>query len=498
MKYPGQADHFDGRYSLPMTIIRGSFAIFAALLVAAAAFMFSSAVSAESVAEDAAVFQASETGIRILVNARATVQSAVVVGASDASEVAIETSIAAAQDSLAQVSDAVAASPSTLSAFEFVELGFTALDYSRSGDYLSSQAVIDGPMSDEYSLLLANMIGLRDDAASAVDGTRVAAQSAVRWLSAALGFGIPALFAFGVSLRSKRVTRAREITEALATERQLRKSQEDFIANVSHELRTPLTSVHGFLQLLEGGFVEDEHERSELVHLMYGESAELVRMVDDLLVAARLGNGALTYKTESTRIRREIEEVVRVASSDRFVLVDVPDVVVRVDRLRLRQVMRNLLSNAERYGGAEVSIKGKVLGDRLEITVGDDGPGVSADMAELLFDRFVTTEEPALAKGGFGLGLSIAKEIVNGMGGSIFYDRRDGETRFIFTVLLSTEPVSDLEEESHRLRDYQLVGSTLTKVGSHQPDKNQVVAAQGPTGSGAAIVDRRRGPRRTP
>lgn len=477
-----------------MTAVRRTFVVLAALLVAAAAFMFSSAVSAESVAVDATVFQVSETGIRSIVNARSSVQSAVVVAASDASEVTIEASLSEARSALSGAVDAIAATSSTRTGASFAELGSTALDYSRSGDYVSAQDVIDGPLNDEYALLLTELIGIRDDAASSVDGTRAAAQTAVRWLSAALGFGIPALLVFGMSRYAKRVSREREISEALETERQLRKSQEDFIANVSHELRTPLTSVHGFLQLLDGGHVAGEDERAEVVHLMYGESAELVRMVDDLLVAARLGNGGLTYKTENTRIRREIEEVVRV--NDQGVFVDVPDVVVRVDRLRLRQVIRNLLSNAQRYGGDAVSIRGKVLGDRLELTVADDGPGVSDDMAQVLFDRFVTTEEPALAKGGFGLGLSIVKEIVNGMGGSIFYDRGNGETRFVFTALISTDPETEVADDPRRLLDFQRPKSKLREAATATAPR--VVMAQGPQGSGPAFVDRRRGPRRTP
>lgn len=479
---------------LSMTTVRRAFVVLAALSVAAAAFMFSSAVSAESVAVDATVFQTSETGIRTIVNARSSVQSAAVVAASDASEATIESSLSDARGALSDAVDAIAATSSMRTGASFVEMGSTALDYSRSGDYLSAQEVIDGPMNDEYVLLLTELIGMRDDAASSVDGTRAAAQTAVRWLSAALGFGIPALLVFGMSRYAKRVSREREISEALETERQLRKSQEDFIANVSHELRTPLTSVHGFLQLLDGGHVEGAAEQAELVHLMYGESAELVRMVDDLLVAARLGNGGLTYKMESTRIRREIEEVVRV--NDQEVFVDVPDVLVRVDRLRLRQVVRNLLSNAQRYGGDTVSIRGKVLGDRLELTVADNGPGVSDDMAEMLFDRFVTTEEPALAKGGFGLGLSIVKEIVNGMGGSIFYDRRDSETRFVFTALISTDPETEPDDDPRRLLAFQQSTAQIQETASVPAPG--VVMAQGPQSSSPALVERRRGPRRTP
>ena len=498
------------------TVLQLSFVLLVAVLVAVAAFMFSAAVGGERIASEALVYQASETALRNVATARSSVQTAVVVGSSDAPDNVIDASYSAATGALENLSGTISDSGLESSAFsrlgvEFVGLGFGAIEFSQSDDYLSAQSVVDGPMVSTYELLVDELIGIRDDAAQSVSGVQNDAEAAVRVLSAVLGFGLPLVIAFVVWRFWKGTVRERETNEALEHERQMRKSQENFIANVSHELRTPLTSVHGFLQLLDGGLVSDPSETAELIRLMYGESGELVRMVDDLLVAARLGTGALTYKTETTRIRRELEKVVKVAGTDTHsIVVTVPDVAVRVDRLRLRQVLRNLLSNAQRYGGPNITIDGKVLGDRLEIVVADDGPGVDASIAQLLFDRFVTTNEPALAKGGFGLGLSIAKEIVNGMGGSIFYDRRDDETRFIFTVLLSSDDVEAPDTDTFKLGGYERVGDSfapadqlLSKAEAPEiGNQTDVAGAVRRTQSSLPqdiMVDRRlNGPRRTP
>jgi len=478
--------------------------------------MFSAAVSGERIASEAAVYQASETVLRNVTTARSTVQTAVVVGSSDAPSDVIEASYVSATEALENLSVAIGESglesgSVTRLGGEFVGLGFGAIEHSQSDDYLSAQTVVDGPMVATYDLLVDDLVGIRNDAARSVSGVQNDAEAAVRLLSAALGFGIPLLIAFAVWRFWKGTVRERETIEALEHERQIRKSQEDFIANVSHELRTPLTSVHGFLQLLDGGLVNDAAETAELIKLMYSESGELVRMVDDLLVAARLGSGALTYKTETTRIRRELEKVVKVAGTDSHsIVVNVPDVAVQVDRLRLRQVLRNLLSNAQRYGGPNVKIDGKVLGDRLEIVVADDGPGVDPGIAELLFDRFVTTDEPALSKGGFGLGLSIAKEIINGMGGSVSYDRMHNETRFVFTVPLSGDEAEAPDEDAIQLGGYERVGDRLVAPDAHVMTidaplgQNQAAAIGtiGPVQSSlpqGMMVDRRvHGPRRTP
>ena len=118
-----------------------------------------------------------------------------------------------------------------------------------------------------------------------------------------------------------------------------------------------------------------------------------------------------------------------------------PSLVVRADPLRLRQVIRNLVSNAIRHGGPNVSIDVRSVDEKVILSVIDDGEGVSKELETRLFDRFVHRGHKALLTGSVGLGLSIARSLVEGMDGSISYLRANNHT--VFSIIL---PAANGEE----------------------------------------------------
>ena len=120
--------------------------------------------------------------------------------------------------------------------------------------------------------------------------------------------------------------------------------------------------------------------------------------------------------------------------------------IVNVDRLRQQQVLRNLVSNATKYGGPHIHLRGRVEGQWYRWTVADDGDGVPPELEERLFQRFIHQHsfQQAVA-GGVGLGLSIVKSLAEGMGGSVGYERDPEEVRFIIRVPLAAEQ-PDLRE----------------------------------------------------
>jgi signal transduction histidine kinase len=113
------------------------------------------------------------------------------------------------------------------------------------------------------------------------------------------------------------------------------------------------------------------------------------------------------------------------------------EALVHVDRMRQRQVLRNLISNARKYGGPEIRLTGRVAGDMYEWVVADNGDGVPKEIEERLFQRFVHRGSLVTAPGGVGIGLSIVRALVEGMGGAIDYSRVGGWTEFRVTVPLS-------------------------------------------------------------
>jgi signal transduction histidine kinase len=225
----------------------------------------------------------------------------------------------------------------------------------------------------------------------------------------------------------------------LTAERELNRSKDEFIAGISHELRTPLTSIYGFSEhLVENGII-DPTEALELITLINHDSAELSRMVEDLLTAARLDSDALNFHYEAVPMLGEIDSVITpMRRAGATVSTDGDDEVVWADRARVRQIIRNLVSNAIRHGGDTVKVVIDQRSRVMALTVTDNGDGVTADVEARLFDRFVHDGRAPLLTGSVGLGLSIARSLAKTMGGDITYVRALGWTNFVLTLPLAT------------------------------------------------------------
>jgi len=253
---------------------------------------------------------------------------------------------------------------------------------------------------------------------------------------------IPATTLLSYRFIVRRQLRERRISfEArLKAEQDLSRAKDEFIAGLSHEFRTPLTSIYGFSEvLLESGIIDPESSL-ELISIINTESAELSRMVEDLLVAARLEAEALTIQSGPTDVRQEIESVIAPwIRSGRHIQVQVPTTMVWADPLRLRQVVRNLLSNALKHGGDSVGVWARIEQGQFVCSVVDDGPGVPNDIAGNLFERFVHDGRRALLTGSIGLGLNIARSLMLEMEGDLVYERIRETTWFTFRLPLAPD-----------------------------------------------------------
>ncbi|NNC44004.1 MAG: hypothetical protein HKO03_12275 [Acidimicrobiia bacterium] len=240
----------------------------------------------------------------------------------------------------------------------------------------------------------------------------------------------------------KRQQRQADLETRLDAARQLNQAREEFVANASHELRTPLTSIIGLSTLLsENPVIAENESANDLLSIIIGQSDDLARMVEDLLTTARLDSGALHFAFEDIDIQQAVTETIEphLLSGEVF-SADCEPGVVRADRLRLRQLIRNLLSNARKYGGSTIRIEGRTEGRTYVCSVIDDGPGVPQELEDRLFERFIHQGHQTATKESVGLGLSIVHALTEGMGGSISYRRVDGETHFEIRVPLSSEP----------------------------------------------------------
>lgn len=204
---------------------------------------------------------------------------------------------------------------------------------------------------------------------------------------------------------------------------QLNTKKNEFVALASHELKTPLTTLSGYLQLLK-------KEESNPVSLMFIEKAtsqvaKLIKLVDDLLEISKIEAGKLAFQVEEFDLKQllmETVETVKLAGNSHIVEVDVPegDVMVRADRDRLEQVLNNLLGNAIKYspGAARVWASIERHPDSVLVKIRDEGIGMTPAQQEKLFTPFYRAEEIKHI-GGLGIGLYLAKEIIEKHGGNI-------------------------------------------------------------------------------
>jgi len=235
---------------------------------------------------------------------------------------------------------------------------------------------------------------------------------------------------------------AREATEAAANAKQR------FLANISHELRTPM---HGIISFSRFG-VEDAQAgpREELLDYFRQISscgATLMSLLDDLLDLAKFDSGRMKLEFGELTLEEVAQEAVDEFTAlyqERQVALDFrvdPGLEsVRADRKRLRQVFRNLLSNAGKFSSAGGTVGMRVMraGSMARVVVEDSGKGIPPAELELVFDRFSQASNNQTGAGGTGLGLPLCREIVQAHGGLIWAENRaPSGTRMIFEVPLA-------------------------------------------------------------
>ncbi len=213
---------------------------------------------------------------------------------------------------------------------------------------------------------------------------------------------------------------------------QLNSMKSDFLSTVSHELRTPLTSIMMAAEML----LEDEEARDpnsprgRLVRAIVKGASRLTSLVADLVDVSRDDEFQPRLELDSLPLADTVANTVAIIQpllTAKHQSIDVqfsdPDTVIMVDRLRFEQILINILSNAQRYSppGGHIVVSSRVTKDEVVISVTDSGPGVSAENAELIFEPFYRGD-----RSGLGLGLAIAKSLVELHSGRIWVDSRPG------------------------------------------------------------------------
>jgi signal transduction histidine kinase len=210
------------------------------------------------------------------------------------------------------------------------------------------------------------------------------------------------------------------MAEALERNERARRSM---VSDVAHELRTPLTSIRVQIEAVQDGVMQPDAKWIASIH---EDAATLAHLVDDLQQLSLADAGALRLELADVAVAGIIERALNGLGAEGIAItVNVPaDLTIRADTRRLVQVVRNLVVNALAFASSSIAISAAASDGTVEIRVADDGPGVSPEHAERIFDRFYRAD-PSRSRttGGAGLGLAIARQLVELHGGTIRYER---------------------------------------------------------------------------
>lgn len=229
-------------------------------------------------------------------------------------------------------------------------------------------------------------------------------------------------------------------------EKEAREQMRRFIADASHELRTPLTSIHGFLEVLLRGAAANPEQLKSALNSMYGESRRVNKLVEDLLLLAKMDRSPQLQLIEPIpldELIREMDPQFEILAGDRNITMNLAHGIKGVfDPDKIKQVILNLFQNAVQHTDPE---SGEIMiyliadDDKAKLTVKDNGPGIHEEHAIHVFDRFYRSDTSRTRKyGGAGLGLSISKSIIEAHGGTIHVESElDKGASFIVELPIS-------------------------------------------------------------
>lgn len=242
------------------------------------------------------------------------------------------------------------------------------------------------------------------------------------------------------------------ITQAMQEERASEKSKDELITNVSHDLRTPLTSIIGYLGLIEDHQYQSEEDIVKYSHIAYDKAKQMKNLVEDLFEYTKVQQHGAPVNLMTVDLGQLLEQVgssFELEADKKGIAINVSceptPLSITADPEKLGRLFSNLVANALKYGhGASyIHLTAKQLGEKVVITVADDGEKIPAESVKHLFERFYRVESSRnKATGGTGLGLAIVQSIVELHHGSVTARSDDQETAFVVTL-----PVKQVQKE---------------------------------------------------
>ncbi|PAV47103.1 hypothetical protein CK486_15120 [Pseudomonas sp. HAR-UPW-AIA-41] len=240
--------------------------------------------------------------------------------------------------------------------------------------------------------------------------------------------------------------------------KRIERLKSEFVATVSHELRTPLTAIAGALGLVVNGALgEVPASMREMLSIAEQNSQRLTLLINDLLDMEKLEAGKMSFELSYCSLAKQLEDALSSLQSYaapmgvELQLQSSTDVSVKVDPLRLQQVLANLLSNAIKFSpaGSQVILSWQITDELVRVSVRDRGPGISEAFRPQIFRKFAQADASTTRQqGGTGLGLAICRRLIEHMNGRIGFDSSPGQGS-TFWFELTYQPLAATEAIHH-------------------------------------------------
>jgi len=242
---------------------------------------------------------------------------------------------------------------------------------------------------------------------------------------------------------------AAQMEQNAKEKKEFEKRRNLLLSDIAHDLKTPITTISGYATALSDGLIQDPEKEKQYLAAIKAKSLRMDELIMLLFEYVKLDSEGFSLSRKELDVAELLRENIALLYTDfenkkMEIDMEIPDekILYDIDSIQFSRVIANLLNNAIRYNpdGTLVSIKMKI-GNELKITIGDNGTPIAEAIAEHIFEPFVTGDESRNTTRGSGLGLSIAKKIVNMHGGELVLDT--GENAEYTKAFIITLPVEE-------------------------------------------------------
>ncbi|KAA0805432.1 HAMP domain-containing sensor histidine kinase, partial [Bacillus sp. AY2-1] len=225
--------------------------------------------------------------------------------------------------------------------------------------------------------------------------------------------------------------------------KKLEETKQKMLVDLSHDLRTPITTVQGFVEALQLGIITEKGERERTLNVIYNKIRIIAVLTEDIFELSKLEHSDYPFEVHPTDVSEFIRELLveyyDLFQTKRLILqyqIPSKEVIAPINNRLLYRAISNIISNALQYNTAGTTVFVSLIEDKSKVYINiiDNGIGIPEDMKQSIFDAFVRVDDSRENNGGSGLGLTIAKHIVEKHGGSINLDSTKKKTHFCISL----------------------------------------------------------------